>query len=239
MANPYAFSDDEDADLFQENKRTNINNQTMHVLGGICPECGEIHTEDELPPEIRSHIRDFIAGLPEEIRDKIVNYGMAIESRDNGNQGTAFQFMDEFIKWSDGLFEIFNSSPMIKAMAVIMDEQTGGRLTRLTKVYEMELALHRTHRIKKSLNKYIDALFGPPDKPNEVDYQYSASTGFLMDFINERLDEMAEAYTQLCIVEGIEPDQTLIHTGCFDENSHPELSTLLFTKPIDNAITRS
>lgn len=200
MSNPYLVAGEDD-DLFDD-----PHTHTSHNLDGeYCPICGLVHTinsQDELPPEIKKKISEYLDTLPPGVKAEI------IEVIRNDSSG----YLQQFRNFYDQTLMTNSSGPLVRALIESLDAITNGDVSKRWKLYVMERDVICAFIILKACRTVFDEPL-----PEEATLDATTAMTTLMERILEecqnKLTHYIEVYTRECEVRGVEIDISLIEKG--------------------------
>lgn len=207
-SNPY-YDPSADDDIFGDAGSSGVS-ATGHkhsIDGSVCPRCSRPHppVPEDMDPEARTALLELLDAMPDALVDVMIGAfggGMA-----GGEVPPHAHFMQVFFQAVHASDYDNRPGPVLRAVAEVLDELSGGQVSRRIKIYECERQLIVTHRVLKTCNNAMEeARSQDMDGPLWL-------MGFACEFLLDRLGIIASQYRKLCAEASMDPDEQVIEVG--------------------------
>lgn len=155
--NPYAIPDDDINQLLQRSASADgFGALRSHVLDNVnpCHSCGgaihRIVLSDGIPSEVLDGISQHLDEMPEEVRLSQLQVARSMPERT--------RTVIEYAAFTKDLGSIASNGPLLRALAEVVNEMSGGRLEMLWQIYQSERELIIEHYVLKATNSMVEIL---------------------------------------------------------------------------------
>lgn len=230
--NPYAIPDDDVRDILDSGS-----DNRRHMLDGTspCNACGgvvhNIVAPSDLPSEVLDALSNFLDGMPGDVLSSQIIIARSTPDRS--------KVIADFMEFSKILNEVGADGPLIRAIAEVVDEMSGGKVERLWRVYQSERELLIAHTVLKAINTMKVGLEGKKGTAeqgadDEVLWKLLEQ---LQNSTMERIGAAVERYRFRAGETGVAIDEQLIETGTYSpDHNRSRFTDHTMSEPIATEI---